>query len=312
VIERLDIHNWQSLRSVELELGRLTVIVGPSSSGKTALMRAVRALASNVRGAGSITRGQKACAVTARTGEQQITLERSETAGCYRLVDLASGQERTYTKLAGAVPEPVTAALGIDPIPTNGTSLHFAGQFDRPYLLDDSGATVARVLGELTNVTRLFDAVREANRRRNAQAATLRVREADLADLQQRAAAFASHPHRLAVCDRAEQLADHTQTLAGRVERLRVALSTLDIADAALARTEHPAPVPTDDAVQAAAGRLASYRTLVRTWVSANHAITAATAAVQQTTQAEADGHHQLHAALQAAGTCPTCGRPTG
>lgn len=312
MIEKIAIRNWQSLRSVDLELGRLTVIVGPSNSGKSAFIRALRAAASNVRGAGHITRGAKSAAVTVHTGEAIVTLERTETSGLYRVVDVTTGEERVFTKLGGSVPEAVTAALRIDPAPTNGASVNFAGQFDRPYLLAESGAAVARELGELTNVNTILSAVGEANKRKNRLAATLRTREADLAALRTQAAAFATLPARLAAYERAERHAEGAARINDQAQRLRRALDTLIVAQGVLARSSVLPEVPRDDAVRAAQDRLGRFRGLVRTWIGANHAVAAATAAVDQAAATEADLHTELHDARAAAGDqpCPTCGRP--
>jgi DNA repair protein SbcC/Rad50 len=310
MIEHIQIRNWQSLRALNLDLGRLNVIVGPSSSGKTALMRALRAITSNMRGATAITRGQRSTAITVRTAEHQVTLERTETVGTYRLVDLTTGAEKTFTKLAGAVPAAISAALGIDPTPHGTISLHFAGQFDRPYLLDDSGAAVARVLGELTNVTRLLEAVREANRRRNTHAAQLRVREADLAALREQAQAFVGLPAQLADCQRAERFAEDITGLAERITRLHQATTAAQTAQEILTRAIIPGPLPTDTAARVAQQRMVQLQAVLHTWQSAQRAITAADALVRTAIEHETRAHAELHATLQAAGTCPTCGQP--
>lgn len=309
MLEKIAVRNFQSLRAVDLDLGRFTVIVGASSSGKTALMRALRAVASNLRGGGSITRGAKSAAITVHTSDHIVTLERTETSGLYRVITLATGTEQTYTKLAGAVPETVTRALGVDPVPTTGTSVNFAGQFDRPFLLDDSGANVARELGELTNVTTILHAVREANRRRNTYAATLKTREADLSALREQARTFTDLPTRLAACERAQAAEQAAQDIAGRIERLRKATDTLAVAEAVLTRLVLR-PVPDATALLSAHNRLNTYHGLLRTISTATAATTAATTTAEQATATEIHLHTELHTTLVAAGTCPTCLRP--
>jgi hypothetical protein len=309
VITSISAHNWQSLRSVDLRLGRFTVIVGPSNSGKSAVVRALRAVASNVRGGGHITRGARsaAVAVTTSTGHT-VTLERSATSGSYRVVN-PDGTEDTYTSLAGAVPEAVTKALGIAPIPAGGVSINVAGQLDPPYLLADTGATVARELGELTNVTTIFGAVREGARRRTALATLLKTREADLSTVTSAAHAFAGLPGKLTGCAGAEQALQRAEAAAGRVTRLRSATQSLVVAEQVLARTAVP-DVPVFDGVLAAQTRLARFRSVVTAATTAHNALAAATTAVDQSTANEAALHQQLHDALLALGTCPTCRQP--
>src|SRR5512139_766548 len=136
MLTHVEVRNFQSLKKVDIELGGFTVIVGASSSGKTAFMRALRALASNIRGTSFITQGEKKASITAHTDNNIVTLEKGETTGTYKIND------KVYTKLAGGVPEGVSKTLNLQPITTESSSINFAGQFDRPYLLDDSGATV--------------------------------------------------------------------------------------------------------------------------------------------------------------------------
>lgn len=304
MITRLAITNWQSLREVDLPLGRFTVIVGPSSSGKTAFMRALRGLVGNVRGAANITRGASHCAVAAYLDGHTVTLERSVHGGQYRLTSPEG--ERVYTKLAGGVPQDITRLLRINP----DGDLHFAGQFDRPYLLDESGAAVARVLGELTNVSLLFSAVREANRRRDAHAKTLKIREADLAALIEQSRTYAHLGTRLAACQAAEDTAESAARLQDRLTRLQRHTEALSVADGVLARTATLPAVPTDAPVATARDRLRAFERAVNDLTAANNAIATATQALVDATASETTLHTELHDALVAAGTCPTCGQP--
>jgi exonuclease SbcC len=304
-LTRIEIFNFQSLRHADLELGSFTVIVGPSSSGKSALIRAFKALASNVRGAGVITRGQKAMAIVARSDTHTITLERSERAGSYK-VSTPQGQQ-SFTKLAGDVPEQVTAALGIDPVGEGG-SVNFASQFDKPYLLDESGATVARVLGELTNVTTLFEAVRAANRIRSAASSTLKTRKHDLEHVKYKLTGFAALSERSRLLNEAEQLDQRRQAVDRRIARLEAALKTMRIAERAIAQ----AAVPEVPDVAPLADAMRRYRHLQTTLDAeetatvrlngANYQLVLASKEIERTQAA-------LHEALDAAGVCPTCGQ---
>lgn len=161
MINRITIKNFQSLKNVDIELGKLTVIVGDSNSGKSAFVRAFKAVSSNCRGNSFVTRGQSRASITLSTDLAKITLEKGESVGCYKI---CGPFEKIFTKIGSSVPEEVTKTLKIDPVSTN--SVNFAGQHDMPYLLTDTGSTVARELGDLTNVSKLFEAVREGNRQK--------------------------------------------------------------------------------------------------------------------------------------------------
>lgn len=280
MIEKIHVRNFQSLHDVSLELGPFTVIVGPSSSGKSALMRALRTLTSNRRGDEFISHGERTTSITARTDRGTVTLTRSKktTDNAYVVTpDDPShplAPQRTFTKLGGDTPPEVSRFLGIpakDPI-------NYAGQFDKPYLLDDSAGEVARTLGGLTNVNVIFEAARESNRRKLQDSATLRTRSADLADIKNRVPQYRSLKAQDAALTQAEAHIATARTLEKQIARLTDALSTLDAAERAvhtltpLAQRTVPSPQPI---IQAAA-RLTALRDALREQQAAQQALTAA------------------------------------
>jgi DNA repair exonuclease SbcCD ATPase subunit len=304
-LTRLEVRNFQSLRKVDLDLGLFTVIVGPSSSGKSALMRAFRALASNVRGSGVITRGQKAMAITARTETHTVTLERTDRSGAYRISD--GGSDLTFTKLAGEVPEHVTTALRIDPVTERG-SVNFAGQFDKPYLLDESGAAVARELGELTNVTQIFEAVRTANRVRASAASTLKTRRSDLDAVKEALGGFQGLTERVRLLEQAEKLDAERQALQARAGRLGTAITTLRITQRAIEKADVP-EVPSTGTLDATLdrfldlqGKLRGVATKARTVHDLDDEYQSYADDLQRYTETLAD-------MLTTAQVCPTCGQ---
>lgn len=309
-LERVEIRNFQSLRRVDLDLGAFTVIVGPSSSGKSALIRAFKAVASNVRGSSVITRGQKQAAITVRTKTHTITLERSETAGTYRLAD-GSGTELTFTKLNGAVPEHITKALRIEPVPSTGSSVNFAGQFDRPYLLDESGAAVARVLGELTNVSTIFEAVRAANKRRLAASSLLKTRQADLEVVKGRMGGFLSLKWRQARLEAAETIHERAQALNARIDRLEKAVARLTTAEQAATRLAVLPVAPDLTALNQASTRLRDLIAQLRAVIATTEKKRQVDDQVRKALAQEVRAENALAELLRQAGTCPTCGQST-
>lgn len=306
MITNVSVRNFQSLRAVDVELGRFTVIVGSSSSGKSAFIRAMRALVSNARGSDYVSRGSKSALVTARLGDDTtVSLERGEGIGKYQL-RVGEGTE-TFTKLAAAVPEQITRALQIQPV-KDGQSINFAGQFDRPYLLTESGAEVARQLGDLTNVITILEAAREANRRRGGQAATLKIRRTDLEGLKARLPEFHDMPAKLAACSAAEKAVGRGEALALRVTRLRDLIAQQGVAGGVLERAAQALPrVPAIDPVVAAHNRLGRFRQLLGQWSGHLAAVRKATESASSWAVREQEARDGLHATLREAGQCPTC-----
>lgn len=227
MISEVSIRNFQSLKKVDLELGPLTVIVGNSATGKSAFIRALKAVASNVRGTSLVTSGESALSVSVQAQAWKITLEKGSNTNSYRVCDLVKGSEKEYTKLAGEVPEEVTKLLGMEPV-VEGRSVNFASEREQPYLLDESGQQVAKVLGDLTNVSTILQAVREANRRRNGHTAAVKAWNADLAVLQGKLPKFASLATRTALLGSAEQSLAAASALTQRVNDLEGSVHQLE------------------------------------------------------------------------------------
>lgn len=230
MISQIAIRNFQSLKKIDLELGALTVIVGDSASGKSAFIRAIKAVSSNVRGSSFITSGATASSVSVQSQEWKITLEKSATSSSYKICDLLSGVEKEYTKLAGEVPVEITQLLGIEPF-TEGRSVNFAGERDQPYLLDDSGQQVAKVLGDLTHVSTILEAVREANRRRTGSNASLKVRNADLDRLKAKLPKFQKLSAELQTMKQIETQFQQLEQLAFNQEKLSALIQAIENLD---------------------------------------------------------------------------------
>jgi DNA repair protein SbcC/Rad50 len=306
VLTTLEIENYQSIRKASLELGGFTVITGPTGSGKTALLRAVRLLAFNARGDSYVSRGQKSCKVAAGVRDEgwAVGIERGKT-NCYRVSKLADRKPETvvFTKLAGGVPEAVEGLLRL-------TKLNFAGQFDSPYLLESSAAEVARVLGQLTNVTMIFEAAREANRRKARLADQLKDREAELERLRAEAQRFASLPRRLEAARQAEEAVSALDAAEARIVRLRQLVTACREAQAVLEQTEAAVPeAPSLEAAQAAVGRWALLRSLLAEAQAQRGAYLRSDSEVAGATERLLGLERQHHAALADAGVCPVCGQ---
>jgi DNA repair exonuclease SbcCD ATPase subunit len=207
----------------------------------------------------------------------------------------------TYTKLGGEVPPDVAHLLQL-------TELNFAAQFDRPFLLDSSGGEIARVLGRLTNVTLLFDAAREASRRRLEVMGDLKRAEANLAGLTEAAQRFRGMHERRAAVSEAEEALERAHQLTVRGDRLRVLTRRLEAAQEALERAVPP-EVPDVSRLGELAGNLVRLRELYRSFDEAMMDADGAQFAAEQAHLTMQAAHDRLHEVLTAAGKCPTCGQ---
>lgn len=163
MLREVAIRGYQSLQSISLKLGKITVVTGHTDAGKSSLVRALVRACYNDSGYAFLTSLNKQVAsksqVAIKTDRGVVIWSRTKTTVKYKTI--IDGKEITYTKLGrGFVPEEVIEVLGIHPIRVDtGTGatafqrVQFSGQFDLPFLVADRGGVAAsRLLGRLTGV----------------------------------------------------------------------------------------------------------------------------------------------------------------
>lgn len=300
MINSLDVRNFQSLRTVHLDLGPFTVIVGDSNCGKSALVRSIQALASNVRGSSIVTHGYKLASVSAVTDSATVTFVKGDGQGCYRLAE--AGGEKEFTKLAGEVPAQVSEALELDPV-KEGMSLNFAPQHEPPFLLTSSGSVVARTLGELTKVSTVLEAVREANRRRTSFSGDLKLRVKDLDSVNSSMAVVAELSARKDAIDEVAKLLEDIKSLESEISALSSLAEVLEKAD-----IEVPEVHDISEVVQAYEDFTSLYKSLEKIRELSTEVV-----ACQRFYDSWSDRsvalEEEFHKALEEAGECPICGQ---
>jgi DNA repair ATPase RecN len=179
-ISELAVESFQSLYDVKIPLGKLTVVVGHSNSGKSAFGRALKAVSRNSISPGYVSKGKTSAKLRLTYSDgTAVELERGKGVSSYKLVN-EHGHSELYAKCGTTVPADVQKVLKT---PEGDPDLFFSTQFDSPWLLAETGSATAKVLGDLTNVSMLAEAAREANRRRQEmlKLAGIRRKDADAA-----------------------------------------------------------------------------------------------------------------------------------
>lgn len=315
MIDSISIRNFQSLVHVDLDLAPLTVIVGPSSSGKSAFIRSLRALVGNRRGTDFITHGERVSSISAhvasndplRSGTVTLTRSTQTSPNSYTLIPDDPKHplhpKAEFTKLGGDVPAQISDFIGI---PTEQIPLAVASQFDKPHLLDAPSTEVARTLGSLTNAHIILNGARESNRQKLAQTQTLRTRSADLEAIRQRIPEFQALKAQRTALDRAEALIADAQKLQTRLERLNALTETVAIAQSRIpalrdALAAIPEPRDLEEAISAflsARKRHGQYLDALRTVSEAQRATQSAREAVASAVQEHTSAVNQLGAAM--------------
>lgn len=304
MLKILDIENYQALAAARLELGKFTVVTGPTGSGKSAVIRALRLAAFNARGTSFIRHGTKHCRI-ALLDDQGLGVAIARGPGHDAYVLDVLGEQKKFTKLGGQVPAEVTELL-------NFSELNFAGQFDRPYLLDNSAGEVARMLGRLTNVDLVFEAARRGYARKQEIGRSLKSVQAELDQLTAAAEQYEDLPLRLSAIERAEQALARAQGARQRRDSLRLLTeSAFSRQQEAQVLREAVRALTLDlDSLDELEARRARLRELLYELLQADNGIKSSRAIIKQLTAQEKAAHDAIHDALIEAGTCPTCGLP--
>ena len=177
MIKKLTLENFQIHRSLQLDFDPgVTVIVGPSNRGKSAVIRALNWIAFN-KPSGTMFRtwgSKRTSAALLLDDGTEIERGRSDKENSYTL------NGNSLAAFGQGVPDQVYKALNLLPI-------NFQQQMDSPFLVMDSPGEVARKLNEVANLELIDIALsraskyhREASRGLSQERGSLRILQKEL------------------------------------------------------------------------------------------------------------------------------------
>ena len=150
MLKHLSINNFQSHKDTAIEFDpRLTVLVGPSNNGKTAIIRAIRWVLSNRPRGSSFIRNTADSATVRLDG---VSREKGRKGGDGRY--MIDGE--TLTALGGEVPQQVKDQFGM-------TDVNIADQLSQHFLVLDAPGQIARTINEAVHLERAEAAVKSAD-----------------------------------------------------------------------------------------------------------------------------------------------------
>lgn len=167
-IKSIFLEDFQSHAKTKLELappGELTVIVGPTDSGKTAIVRALRLLFYNVpQGADYVRVGRSTATVAVEMSDgTKVARERSKSVNRYRIARPGESA-RVFEGFGNAVPLEIQEVTGVRTISIGETldlALNLSEQLDGPFLGKSiSGPARAKILGALAGTEEVDEAQR--------------------------------------------------------------------------------------------------------------------------------------------------------
>lgn len=168
-IKRVTLENFQSHKYSVLDFDeQLNVIVGPSDSGKSAIIRGIKwVLYNEPSGDYFIKEGSTECSVTLEFNDNvKLQRYRSKYKNAYILTN-RDGEETKFEGFGSNIPEEIIAAIGIKKINLDSdesSSINIGEQLEGAFLLSEKGGTRASAIGRLVGVNIVDDALREALR----------------------------------------------------------------------------------------------------------------------------------------------------
>lgn len=155
-IEYIEILNFQSHDNTKLHFDEgVNVIIGPSDSGKTAVIRALKWIFFNEpSGTDIIKKGEDSAKVTLKLNTGfKIIRGRSKSKNYYEIISPENETQR-FEGFGVNVPQEIINLTGINKIDLGNMkkSLNIAEQLESPFLITDSPSIKANALGKLAGV----------------------------------------------------------------------------------------------------------------------------------------------------------------
>jgi DNA repair ATPase RecN len=307
LLQSISCKNFQSLQDVEIELGKFTVIVGASSSGKSALIRAVRAIADNSLNPDNIMQGTKHSSVSIKTDMATATIERSVGGSSVYKITKIGSEESSFTKLNRQVPSQVTEVLGIPPSTKEVSSISFASQHDAPYLLTETSSNAARILGELTNVSTIFAAVSRATKKAKAASTLLNLRKKDQEAVMKQIVEYQDIKAQATAMSEVEDVWEELSDINAFRVNLAGCIDRAEKASDALSRVRLIPEPPSMAELLSTQRSLQDFKSTLKSAILASRLVTEQSDKITALEQTVKDTEEHLHKLLADIGQCPLC-----
>ena len=236
------IQGFQSHADSLINLGPgLNVITGPSDSGKTAVIRAVRWVAFNEPQGEAFVNEKVGEALVALHMDNglQISKRRKKGKTSYLLQTGPNDEGSLFEK--SEVPEEVKAALGITK-QTFGdftTALNFAFQLEAPFLISETASAGAKILGKLAGTEAVDVAVKAVSKDTYAARQERQQGEKDVAKINTQLLEYFELEQIRNQLEAVEYLASEVETDVKRLENLRQQKTNIETISESLVALTH-------------------------------------------------------------------------
>ncbi len=243
---KVRVRDFQSIKEAEIEVGGISVIVGPSDIGKSAFIRAVNFALSNKLGNWYVNHDASMCSVEfEEDGEVLVKWEKGKKVNRYTV----SSEPEPFNKVGrGVVPQQVFDALGIHEIDTGKLTLlpQVQSQHAYAFILDMTEGEISASLSSLTDAALSLEAARLCASDLRENASLLKLRRSDLEEAEERLVKFEGVDEVAISSQALEELLKELHALGdllGRAEEfgaLESFLNSIDISSVEVTEPEIP------------------------------------------------------------------------
>jgi exonuclease SbcC len=153
MIDKLQIQNFQCHSKRKIELDGVTSVIGPSDSGKSAIIRALRWICQNTpQGDQFIKDGAKGCTAVLELDGHSVKRRKGKGINEYYL------DGKVFKSFGTSVPDSVTKVLNI-------SDLNFQGQHDAPFWFSDTAGQVSKNLNAIVDLQLIDECLSNAGSR---------------------------------------------------------------------------------------------------------------------------------------------------
>lgn len=222
-IEKIILVNFQSHTYSELSLSKgVNVIVGPSDSGKTAIMRALRwNMFNDPSGVEFVREGETEVSVTIRF-QNKVEVERKRTRSKNQYILRQPDEEELIFEGFGKnVPAEIEEAIGIKKVMLDDKKslpLNFSDQLDGPFLLQETDAYKAQAIGRMVGVDLLDETMRDTLRDKKQIAIRREMLEADLQETENSLKDFSDLDEQIVIREKVGEILFSVSTLREKVD----------------------------------------------------------------------------------------------